>query len=171
MNSYGIRLKQVRRVLGLTQIQLAEQAGIAVSSLRRYEAGEREPPLSALEKCAKAMGLSLNELLNGDIMHLYDEMKSVAEEVKESIQSFDLYQKLLEKNPEMAEWDWQSILTSAELIQIRFDRLVVAFAQLNGAGQLKAIEWVEELADIPRYREDINIPDIFKRNKLVPEDD
>ena len=166
MNSYGIWLKQVRRVLGLTQIQLAEQAGIAVSSLRRYEAGEREPPLSALEKCAKAMGLSLNELL-----HLYDEMKSEAEEVKESIQSFDLYQKLLEKNPEMAEWDWQSILTSAELIQIRFDRLVVAFAQLNGAGQLKAIEWVEELADIPRYREDINIPDIFKRNKLVPEDD
>lgn len=39
-----------------------------------------------------------------------------------------------------------------------FDRLSSAFDQLNAAGQEKAVERVEELTEIPKYRRDAETP-------------
>ena len=41
-----------------------------------------------------------------------------------------------------------------EVIDQFVDRLNTAFDQLNAVGQEKAVERVEELAEIPKYRED-----------------
>lgn len=59
----GERIKAIRKQSGLSQIELAEKAGIAVNSLRLYEAGKREPKIDAVTKLAEALGVTKQELL------------------------------------------------------------------------------------------------------------
>lgn len=61
--SYGQRIRQVRKAQGLTQVELAKEAGMAVNSLRRYEADERPLSLPTLEKIAKALKVPLVDLM------------------------------------------------------------------------------------------------------------
>lgn len=62
----GKRIKELRKSKGLTQIEFAEKAGIAVNSLRLYESGKRQPRLYQLGKIAKCFGMSVFELAEGD---------------------------------------------------------------------------------------------------------
>jgi len=55
-----IRLR--RKELGLSQAQLAEEAGISLRQLARYEAGEQQPVLSAAVALADALRISLAQL-------------------------------------------------------------------------------------------------------------
>lgn len=51
--------------------------------------------------------------------------------------------------------DWGSLAHTQSAI---FNRLSSAFDQLNELGQEKAVERVEELAEIPKYRRDAETP-------------
>ena len=55
-----IRLR--RSELGLSQAQLAKDAGISLRQLARYEAGEQQPVLSAAVALAEALRISLAQL-------------------------------------------------------------------------------------------------------------
>ena len=55
-----IRLR--RAELGLSQTQLAKEAGISLRQLARYEAGEQQPVLSAAVALADALRISLAQL-------------------------------------------------------------------------------------------------------------
>jgi transcriptional regulator with XRE-family HTH domain len=58
------RLKQLRRVHGLTQEAFAEKAGISYKYYQAVEAGrKRELRLSTLERLASAYGLEVYQLL------------------------------------------------------------------------------------------------------------
>lgn len=59
----GEKIKALRKQSGLSQVELAEKAGIAVNSLRLYEAGKREPKIDAVTRLAGALGVSKQELL------------------------------------------------------------------------------------------------------------
>lgn len=58
-DNYGEWLKTNRKERGLTQAQLAKQAGVSLMSIRRYESGERTPRFEERAKIAKAMGMSM----------------------------------------------------------------------------------------------------------------
>lgn len=58
----GERIRAIRKSKGLTQIEVAEKAGIAVNSLRLYEAGKRMPNLGQIQAIAAA--------LDGDVSYL-----------------------------------------------------------------------------------------------------
>lgn len=63
---YMRKLKQIRKIKGLTQKQLAEQCNISVKSIQAYEQGTRK-----LEKANKNTILKICEVLNckiGDII-------------------------------------------------------------------------------------------------------
>jgi transcriptional regulator with XRE-family HTH domain len=55
-------IKARRAELGLTQADLAAQAGVDKRQIRRYEAGEVQPTLSVAAAIARTLGLSLDEL-------------------------------------------------------------------------------------------------------------
>ena len=55
-------IKARRAELGLTQADLASQAGVDKRQIRRYEAGEVQPTLSVAAAIARALNLSLDEL-------------------------------------------------------------------------------------------------------------
>lgn len=63
--NFNERLRAIRKEKGMTQAELAEKAGIAVNSVRLYEAGARLPKLDTIARMAVAMGLSANDLIAG----------------------------------------------------------------------------------------------------------
>jgi transcriptional regulator with XRE-family HTH domain len=63
--SFAETLAELRRSRGLTQVALAQRAGVNISQLRKYEAGGSEPSLSALRRLAVALSCSTDALVFG----------------------------------------------------------------------------------------------------------
>ena len=61
--TFGDRLRAVRKARGLTQIQLAEKAGIGQCMVSFYERDEVLPGLAILEWMCKALKVSATDLL------------------------------------------------------------------------------------------------------------
>ena len=62
---YGQQIRAMRKAKGLTQIEFANKVRIAVNSLRRYEADERQPTMEVIEAMAAALDMSTQEFLWG----------------------------------------------------------------------------------------------------------
>ncbi len=60
----GVRLFQLRTEVGMTQVKLAQTAGLSVDSIRSIERGDGSPRMESLEKIAKALRVDAAELLN-----------------------------------------------------------------------------------------------------------
>lgn len=63
-NRLAKRLKQLRAQQGLTQTALAERAGVTLGYIGRLEIGRHDPQLSTLFKLAKALRVSIAELVS-----------------------------------------------------------------------------------------------------------
>lgn len=70
---FNERLRGARKQARMTQVELAEKAGIAVNSVRLYEAGKIVPKLDTIEKIAGALSVDVNWLLNGSTLKEHDE--------------------------------------------------------------------------------------------------
>lgn len=129
----GERIRLLRKQKGITQIQLSEKAGIGVASLIRYEKGERTPNLEILRKLADALEVPIAYLISGSlapvtIMEDNNGIVDVVPGVPEDV---------------------------AQLVGLSSDnkaQLLEAFDKLNEEGQNKAVERVEELTEIPKYK-------------------
>lgn len=62
----GTRIRQRRKVEGLTQEELAQKAGLSTMSIRRYEAGERIIPKEAIQSIATSLGTEPFTLVGSD---------------------------------------------------------------------------------------------------------
>ena len=115
----GEIIRTIRKEQGLSQIELAQKAGIAVNSVRLYESGKREPKIGSLRRIAQALGV--------DVYSLAD---------------FDTASQLLEG----------SLNAKLERLSPKEQALIIAFSQLNDAGQDVAIERVNELTELEKYK-------------------
>jgi transcriptional regulator with XRE-family HTH domain len=61
--AFGGNLARFRKEKGLTQEDLVRKSGVAISQIRRYEADKSSPTLDVVTKLAKALGVSLDELV------------------------------------------------------------------------------------------------------------
>ncbi len=59
----GSRIAQQRKEQSITQVQLAETLGISQPTMNAYESGYRRMPVSTLPVLARALGVSLEDLL------------------------------------------------------------------------------------------------------------
>lgn len=59
---FSEHLSNLRKLKGLTQVELAEQIGIHWRTYQTYERGQREPALSTLIALADFYNLTLDEL-------------------------------------------------------------------------------------------------------------
>lgn len=67
----GEKLKELRTQMNLTQTQVAERVGLAVSAISSYESGTRYPSYKALIKLAALFHVSTDFLLGvSDIRNL-----------------------------------------------------------------------------------------------------
>lgn len=60
---FGKRLRQLREERGWSQEEFADRAGLHRTYVSAVERGVRNPTLSVLERIAKALGASLEEML------------------------------------------------------------------------------------------------------------
>lgn len=63
----GRYIREERKKKGLTQAVVAERAGIAVNSLRLYEAGKRFPNVEQLQRIANAIDVDVFSLMDFDM--------------------------------------------------------------------------------------------------------
>ena len=68
MNPYvtGAAIKQLREQRKLTQAELADQIGVSAKTVSKWETAKGLPDVSLLEPLAKALNISVIELMNGE---------------------------------------------------------------------------------------------------------
>ena len=68
MNNYvtGAVIRKLREQKGMTQAQLAEKLFVSSKTVSKWETGQGFPDISLLESLAKAIDISVIELLNGE---------------------------------------------------------------------------------------------------------
>lgn len=60
----GVKIKRLREKRGLTQEQLAKKTGLHLTTVGKIEANMRKPTLETRKKLAKALRVSIMELLD-----------------------------------------------------------------------------------------------------------
>ena len=68
MNQYvtGAIIKMFREARNMTQLQLADRLKVSDKAVSKWETGRGYPDIVLLEPLAKALGLSVTELLAGE---------------------------------------------------------------------------------------------------------
>jgi transcriptional regulator with XRE-family HTH domain len=64
MPHFGIRLREAREHLGLTQEEVAQRSGVHATEVSRMEAGKRDPKISTLRRLAAAVEVKPGQLLD-----------------------------------------------------------------------------------------------------------
>lgn len=64
--SVGEKIRAARVAQGKTQKQIGEAAGMADSAIRKYESGAQIPKTETLQRIAKALGVPVYTLMEGD---------------------------------------------------------------------------------------------------------
>lgn len=72
MVDFGKKIKQLRKEYNFTQKQLASLAGVAVSALSAYEAGNRYPSYDVLISLSRIFHVSTDYLLGLEKMEVVD---------------------------------------------------------------------------------------------------
>jgi transcriptional regulator with XRE-family HTH domain len=65
VSAIGARVRRLRRSRGLSQIVLAELAGVHYNTLKRIESGDANPSIGVLLKLADTLGITVVQLLGG----------------------------------------------------------------------------------------------------------
>jgi transcriptional regulator with XRE-family HTH domain len=61
--SFAENLRRLRLERGLTQEELGARAAIQMADISRYEAGNRDPRITTVQRLAEALDISITELL------------------------------------------------------------------------------------------------------------
>jgi len=96
--SFSAKLIQIRKSQGLTQTALSETSTLHINQIRRYEAGTSQPTMEGLIKLAKALHVSIDDLVfdEGD-RGPSDKMKLMFEAINNLSESEqNIIQELLE---------------------------------------------------------------------------
>ena len=127
-NSMGDRIKFLREQCGMTQEELGEKIGVQKSAIRKYEKGSVENiKRSSIKIMADLFGVSPCYLMG------WDEDEGKIKELSEEVKFIEKIQTQYGK----------------EAIQ-----MLSAFVQLNDVGKQKALENIQDLLEVPKYRKE-----------------
>lgn len=70
--SIGEKIKTYRKLNNMTQEDLSKESGLYVSTIKKYETGERKPKPDQLQKIADALGVSVTVFLDFNINTISD---------------------------------------------------------------------------------------------------
>ena len=120
---FSERLKALRKAKGLTQAQLAQKAGLSNGAVGNYESGKRNRiSVESVCRLADALGVEPEEL---GLQRRFDLERRLQDSIHNHLQRKD---------------------------SVNFDALIKAFSSLNAKGQSVAIERLQELAEIEKYK-------------------
>lgn len=121
----GECIRKARKKAGLTQLQLAEQSGVATISIHQYESGKRQPRLEPLRQIALALGVTVSDLVDPSYW------STLTDEDKENAFSSDV----------------PAVATPTPSAR---DRVNAAMDQMTPAGQSRVADYAEDI--LLRYK-------------------
>lgn len=175
----GFNIKEILRNKGLTIKKLAEMSNIPVNTL--YSITKRDSKRIdkvILRRISNALEVEPEELLGleaydnsgGEAVYLLPEM-AISDEILNEVSRLDGFEGVdwsgfpKFQPGSLAESVFYAEITGVEDTKARFYRLFKAFKRLNADGQQKAIERLEELAEIPRYARGVEDADNPKKDE------
>lgn len=131
------RLREARRRAKLTQGQLAEQIGIATSTLTGYEKGNSEPDMKKIEKIMSVLGVDANYLWQ-------DEMKSINAPTEEQMNELSARAAALPATLSEGLDDLSKRVSHSDASSIEAADFAARFQRLDAHGK-RVVEAVLEL--------------------------
>ena len=125
----GDKIRHYRKAKGLSQKELGKLSDTAETTIRQYEGGKRTPRIEQIEKIAKALELSPNDLMNWDSA----DTEKLSKEV-EAISQFESYLSTLGYAVQTSPDGERSVTKgrmTADFEQSEFDELQAKFFELN----------------------------------------
>lgn len=130
----GENIKSLRKMRGITQEDLGNMLGVSGSMIAQYETGKRNPKHSTLEKLSQALEVPVMAFYGATVWYS---------------PYYDPYQEREIITPEeLGAVGMISPLNLSDCI----NRIYNALMNLNDIGLQKAVERIEELAEISRYQ-------------------
>lgn len=151
----GERIRERRKELGMTQKQLADKLGVKYQTVQAWELNSRNPKLETVEKLASALGVSSGWLVYGDEDSsqrvLFDALGNLSREIKQSLETGVVSSSLA--NGGLAKrWNEISYLIESDLQIAGYNKLLRLYDRLNKEGRHVALERLEELTQLPKFR-------------------
>lgn len=163
----GEKIKHLRLERNLTQKALANKCGMYESQIRKYETGKANPKIETLQKIAKALNVSINEL-RSDIEIMAEKFTDyvdaifIAEEVCEYNRIIDkqkdgngftpydiqFVSDFIKKNSKVREL---FVITGLKSQETNLSHIFDAYEELNDKGREEAAKRIQELTEIERY--------------------
>ena len=91
----GKFIASIRKNLNLTQEQLAEKLGVSNKSISRWENGKSMPDLSLFPLLSKELGVTVNDLMSGEIVDKKEYQDKFEENIVNSISTVKKKNKFL----------------------------------------------------------------------------
>lgn len=120
-------IKKYRKESGLTQRQLAKKCDLATGTIQQYELGKRKPKIEQIQKMSAALGVSISELLDPDVLSITNSM-------------IELFANSKIKELETVD---------PSTVQEHF--LMLKFRELNEKGQNKVVDYADDLSKTKEY--------------------
>lgn len=144
---FSQKLSRLRKERGLTQIELAEKAGVGIAQMRRYERGNSSPTLEVIKNIAKTLAVSADELI-------FDEGEGVRKiQDKELMAQLEQISKLSPHDKEALKTIIESMILKNRLEQIMPTRPDAAWSK-----QMRSV--VDEFREGAKDFSDDEIEDI-----------
>ena len=85
MSYFSEKLKDLRKLNGMTQDQFAKKLGISQSSVGMYESAAREPDFQMLERIASALNVHPGTFLSESDSELFETYQSLSDSNKTKV--------------------------------------------------------------------------------------
>lgn len=133
MSTFSERLKEARKRAGISQVELSRSVDLSKSTICNYEAGKRErPSIPIVKAIAEVLNVPWWELAGLPVEEI---------DGQKHVRRLDYEEKMLANYEKFHGHEAQ-----------RREALLSHYDRLNDDGQEKAVERVQELTEIPRYR-------------------
>lgn len=133
MSTFGERLKEARKRAGISQVELSRSVDLSKSTICNYEAGKRErPSIPIVKAIAEVLNVPWWELAGLPVEEI---------DGQKHVRRLDYEENALANYEKFHGQEAQ-----------RREALLSHYDRLNDDGQQKAVERVQELAEVPRYR-------------------
>ena len=139
----GKFIADCRKEKGLTQWQLAEKLGITDKAISKWERGIAMPDTSIMLELSDILGISVNELLNGEKLNMENNNQ------KNEQLLLDMAKEIERKNKTI--WSAMWTLMTISIIGLLAGILAAAFLIPEGVWQLVAILGVSVIFLIPCF--------------------
>ena len=106
--TFGEKLRKIRKAKGLTQTELAEMVGMKQQMLASYEADSQIPAVTKVARLSKALGVTIEELVNDEDLEIKIEKKGIHKNTRQA-QMTVYFEKLNLR-------DQQSLLKQAKIL-------------------------------------------------------